>query len=215
MFSRKTAQFRNTLPRGFSFADKTLLYRRTYTHCRSPHTPALTRVRPGHPQTPPQWTWKHVKSFWSSPVPPTPGLFCGTVIRRMVPAPPQTPSSHVLRRSAVLCSPLIGLEHARACAQGPGAALHVRRAAVFTRRAAPFSTTMLMLPSLAHLTKLSTSSELATAALDAQHERQKRPCAAARPRVFAAEWAQGSPAAVRYCRVWLPAHPAAVEVNPV
>ena len=87
--------------------------------------------------------------------------------------------------SRPLCSPLIGLEHARACAQGPGAALHVRRAAVFTRRAARFSTTMLMLPSLAHLTKLSTSSELATAALDAQHERQKRPCAAARGRVFA------------------------------
>ena len=128
-----------------------------------------------------------MKSFWWSPVPPTPGLFCGPVIRRMVPAPPQTPSSHVLRRPAVLCSPLIGLEHARACAQGPGAALHVRRAAVFTRRAAPFSTTMLMLPSLAHLTKLSTSSELATAALDAQHERQKRPCAAARSRVFAAQ----------------------------
>ena len=43
---------------------------------------------------------------------------------------------------------------------------------------------MLMLPSLAHLTKLRRSSELTIAALDKQHERQKRPCAA-RCRVFA------------------------------
>ena len=66
--------------RGLRLAEKTLWYRRTYTHCRSSHGPNRTRARRGVGLPPPHSCWIYLKIFCWSPALYTrksPGLFCG------------------------------------------------------------------------------------------------------------------------------------------
>ena len=53
--------------RGLRLAEKTLSYRRTYTHCRSSHGPNRTRARRGVGLPPPNSCWIYLKIFCWSP----------------------------------------------------------------------------------------------------------------------------------------------------